>query len=213
MSVMEKLDATYEAAAAGDFESYPCPPGHVESQADIEIMLNWDGELLSARCVAQELTLIPATEESAGRTSGGAPHPLCDKIQYVAGDYRNYVKGGKSYFDDFESGGETQQGYFSLLSEWEAFAKHPMLTAVKRYVAKRSVLYDLIEAGIFHLDADGGLSEEWEAKKEPRNAFVRWRVQRQDVSEDKVWNNRELIDSWIKFLLSRMDGLGLCYVT
>ena len=213
MSVMEKLDATYEAAAAGDFESYPCPPGHVESQADIEIMLNWDGELLSARCVAQELTLIPATEESAGRTSGGAPHPLCDKIQYVAGDYRNYVKGGKSYFDDFESGGETQQGYFSLLSEWEAFAKHPMLTAVKRYVAKRSVLYDLIEAGIFHLDADGGLSEEWEAKKEPRNAFVRWRVQRQDVKQDKVWNNRELIDSWIKFLLSRMDGLGLCYVT
>ena len=88
-----------------------------------------------------------------------------------------------------------------------------MLTAVKRYVAKRSVLHDLIEAGIFHLDADGGLSEEWESKKEPRNAFVRWRVQRQDVSEDKVWNNRELIDSWIKFLLSRMDGLGLCYVT
>lgn len=213
MSALEKLTETYEAAVAGVFETHPSPPGHVETQADIEIALTEDGELLSISYVSQEPTLIPATEESAGRTSGGAPHPLCDKIQYIAGDYKNYIKDGKSYFDDFESGGETQKGYFSLLSEWEAFARHPMITAVKRYAAKRSVIHDLIQAGIFSQNADGSLSEEWAAKKEPRNAFVRWRVQIPGVLCDKVWNNQELIDSWIAFIVSHMGGEDLCYIT
>ena len=215
MSLMQELEATFEAACSmrENLQTLPWPVGHIETQADIEIVLDNKGDFLSARNVPQEPTLHPATEESAGRTSGGAPHPLCDKIQYIAGDYDKYINKSKSYFDDFLSGGKLQQGYFSLLSEWEDFSKNPMLAAVKHYVSGRTVIHDLIQAGIFHLDGDGNLSDEWAAKEEPRNAFVRWRVQTPGVGNDKVWKSEELIDSWIAFCLSHIKDRELCCIT
>lgn len=212
MSIMAKLRDTFDTAYAGRevFETLPWPPGHIETQTDIEIRLDQEGNFLSAQYLTQEYTLHPATEESAGRTSGPAPHPLCDKIQYVAGDYTDYDKNETSYFDDSE---KVREGYMTLLSRWEDFSRHPMLTAIRRYVGKRSVVRDLIGAGIFFLGADKKLSEKWEGKKPVKDAFIRWRVQARGNENDKVWNNPELIASWIEFYKSCISETVFCYIT
>ncbi len=38
------------------------------------------------------MTIIPVTEKSGSRTAGKEPHPLCDNLRYLAGDYKNTIK-------------------------------------------------------------------------------------------------------------------------
>src|ERR1039457_5849970 len=90
MSWIQKLYETYDrCAGAPQFEKEPLlPVSHSEQQAHIEIVLDQDGNFQRAVSVAKETTVVPATEGSAGRTNKPAPHPLCDKIQYCAADYK-----------------------------------------------------------------------------------------------------------------------------
>ena len=64
------------------------PLYHSMQNAHITITLNKRGELINASLNNQnsQPTIIPVTEASGGRTSGACAHPLCDKLQYVAGD-------------------------------------------------------------------------------------------------------------------------------
>ena len=83
MAWIEKLHATYEACKGRE------PPGaeplmpvsHAAQQAHIAITIDAAGYFKGARVVAKEETVFPATEKSAGRTSGEAAHPLCEKVQ------------------------------------------------------------------------------------------------------------------------------------
>ena len=69
------------------------PICHSTQQAQITIVVNHLGEFLRALVVPLSdcRTIIPCTERSGGR-SGTRPvnHPLCDKLQYVAGDFLDY---------------------------------------------------------------------------------------------------------------------------
>lgn len=93
MSWVQKLYDTYNTCenSIGNLEasSYLLPICHTTQQAQIEITINEKGDFINAHVVSKEAskTIIPATEDSAGRTRGTTPHPLCDKLQYVAGDY------------------------------------------------------------------------------------------------------------------------------
>ena len=86
MAWIEKLHATYEACKGRE------PPGaeplmpisHAVQQAHIEITIDGAGNFKGARTIQKEETVIAASEKSAGRTSGEAPHPLCDKVQYLS---------------------------------------------------------------------------------------------------------------------------------
>ena len=68
------------------------PLYHSMQNAHITITLNKQGELINASLNNQnsQPTIIPVTEASGGRTSGACAHPLCDKLQYVAGDNADY---------------------------------------------------------------------------------------------------------------------------
>lgn len=68
------------------------PPFHTTVTAQIEVEIDEDGKFLDASAVANEdkQTIIPITEKSGSRTAGKAPHPLCDNLQYLAGDYGRY---------------------------------------------------------------------------------------------------------------------------
>ena len=68
------------------------PVAHTTQKVNIEVNLSGSGEFLSARVLRSEemTTVIPCTEESSARTSGAVPHPLVDKLQYIAGDYIAY---------------------------------------------------------------------------------------------------------------------------
>lgn len=238
MSWMQRLYETYETVRqqkdkfAGQL--LPAPPAHVEQQAHIEITIDGHGNFKRAEVLNKETTLIPATEASAGRTSGGEPHPLCDKLQYVAGDYQVYGGISSSYFDDFKSGAETKAGYLSLISAWEAYYPHPMLCAVKNYVSKREVIKDLVAAKILFVDEKGRLltlsegddtppifkvlqkKKDKETKENVYDigaAFVRWKVSIPGTAEDRVWKSEELINSWTDFTLSRQTNKSLCFIS
>nr|WP_305909523.1 type I-C CRISPR-associated protein Cas8c/Csd1 [Methylomarinum sp. Ch1-1]MDP4522442.1 type I-C CRISPR-associated protein Cas8c/Csd1 [Methylomarinum sp. Ch1-1] len=95
MSWMEKLYRTYEAGIRLDLkpEDRLMPISHTLQNAHINIVIDGEGNFKRAFVLEKTQIVLPATEKSAGRSSGEAPHPLADKIQYVAKDYPDF--GGK----------------------------------------------------------------------------------------------------------------------
>ena len=91
MGLLQRAIETYDANAGliGVYQTgrEPLAPiGHVLTGANIVITITAQGEFVSARRVEKNepKILIPVTEESNGRTSGLAAHPLCDQLKYVA---------------------------------------------------------------------------------------------------------------------------------
>src|ERR1022692_1092481 len=153
MGWIQKLYETYElCAGAPQFEKEPpLPVSHAEQQAHIEIVLDQDGNFQRATSVAKESTVVPATEASAGRTGKKPPpHPLCDKIQYCAGDYKAFGGSKEPFFDE----------YIRQLSQWHGYDPTPKVSAVISYVGKGSVVADLVRAGILHCGSDQKLLTE-----------------------------------------------------
>ena len=78
------------------------PVGHTTQQAQIQVELDLDGNFLNAFVLRkknkekgskkedEQTTIIPCTERSSARTSGIVPHPLADKLQYIASNYSDY---------------------------------------------------------------------------------------------------------------------------
>lgn len=154
MSWIQKLYETYNACAGKD--NIPdidelCPVGYSVQNAHIEVVIGQDGNFRRASLIQKENTpkiLIPVTESSAGRTSGEDPHPLCDSIQYCAGDYVQYGD-RKPFFDS----------YFKNLEAWEKSIEctHEKVKAVYSYVSKKTLVTDLINEKLLYLK-DGKLA-------------------------------------------------------
>ncbi len=204
------------------------PICHTTQKAQIEITLDAKGNFRRARVVGKDeaRTIIPCTEKSAGRTSGEAAHPLCDKLQYLAADYKKYG-GEKDHY--FES-------YMKLLSDWVKSSAPTKVRAVYEYVQKGNVIGDLIANGVLFADQHGKLIERPVVKdknapkdifdllvggRDPKtgklkswqaDAFVRWKVEGIDnVAE--VWESPDVIQSWIDYYSATKQTKSLCYVT
>ena len=222
MSWIQKLYETYELCAnAPQFEKEPLlPVSHTEQQAHVEIILDESGTFQRAALVAKESTVVPATEASAGRTGKKPPpHPLCDKIQYCAGDYKTFGGNKEPFFEE----------YIRQLREWQGYDANPKVRAVLSYVEKKSVVADLVREGVLHCGADHRLLTEWtsagpapdlfkmltprEKKRDQGDAFVRWRVQVPGDPVSAAWEDPSVRDSWTRFDASRKTERGLCMVT
>lgn len=223
MSWIQDLETTYtncqsamEMEAEGN-EVPLLPICHTTQKAQIEIELNDDGEFLRANVISKEFarTIIPCTERSGGRTSGESPHPLCDKLQYIAKDYK-------------ETGG-TKDSYFnSYVEQLEIWCKSEFTDAkiyqVLKYVKKGRVIRDLIEARILFAD-NGKLLKSWDKKKEKNvpdifnvianqeDAFVRWIVEIPGDHNSKLWQDKDLWNKWISFYSNSKSQTSFCYVT
>jgi CRISPR-associated protein Csd1 len=221
MSWIQKLYETYELqpessiGRAEESVSVPLLPiCHTTNKAQIEIVLNENGAFVGAN-VINEVTIIPCTEESSGRTSGSAPHPLCDKLQYIAGDYSEYCEGKDSRFPD----------YSQLLCRWnESEYSHPKALVVQKYIKKKRVIADLIKAKIIFCGTDGKLKNKWDEGEPlppifkvpgsiPSEAFVRWRVELPNTRDSTTWSDKTLWKSWTKFYTSTKDYKDICFVT
>lgn len=223
MSWIHKLYETYEQCQGRDMagEAQLLPVSHAQQQAHIEIALDVQGAFKTARLINKIETYIPATEQSAGRVgTKPPPHPLCDKLQYCALDYP--LRGGKkpSFFKEYEG----------LLSAWCAseFA-HPKAQAVLRYVRGGTLITDLVNAGILHVDANDNLLTRWTgtgqapelfrmltpkaSERDQGDAFVRWQVWEQDNPCTAVWEDTSLQKAWARFDASTKTLKGLCMVT
>ncbi len=232
MSWIEKLYQTYEnnTGAIGDRnEEVPLLPiCHTTQKAQVAIVIDGNGNFLRASVVpkTEARTIIPATEDSAGRTSGTTPHPLCDKLQYVAADYARF--GGEKdacFKDDMR-----------LSKPWlEADGGQPKLKAVCDYVSKGEVISDLVKASVLHADETSSkLVNEWpdknnapeifkllaggydnKGKRKPwqADAFVRWSVEIPGDPQPEVWLDKGLWQSWESYYGCLESVQGLCFVT
>ena len=141
MSWIQNLFETYTQNA----DRLP-PICHTTQQAHIEIALDGEGRFRRSQIVSREdcTTLVPCTEESGGR-SGSKPvnHPLCDKLQYVAGDYVEF--GGKVTVGFLRDPQEPHRDFIADLAEWTSSQDHhPKLTAVLAYVREGHLVRDLV---------------------------------------------------------------------
>lgn len=223
MSWMQKLYRTYESileqGVTDDTEPLT-PVGHTIQNAHIVIVIDGQGNFQTARVMPPKTAiLLPATESSENRTSGEAPHPLADKIQYVAKDYVDYGGEKKAYFD----------GYLKQLKAWcESPFAHPKVQAVLHYVAKGRVVADLVEAGIFQLDSGNKVLNKWEAEGDappifsvlPKtkgeiefgSALVCWQVEIAGDVHSQTWTDKTIQQSWADYAASEKAEKGFCLV-
>lgn len=116
------------------------PISHTTVTAQITVTIDIDGNFISAESVAEEdkLTIIPVTAESGSRTAGKAPHPLCDNLKYLAGDYMDYYGGKEGKEKDFS---ENYQMYIKALQHWsESEYSHEKVNSIYRYLRKGSLI-------------------------------------------------------------------------
>lgn len=227
MGWIEKLHATYEQCANADMDGHRLLPiAHSTQKAQIEIVIGGNGEFRRARVLEknESTTLIPCTESSCSR-SGKQPanHPLCDKLQYVAGDFVKF--GGVVTSGFLTDPCKPHRDYLHDLKVWREFSNHPKLVAVLRYVESGSVVADLVRAKIIPV-ANGKILREWPSEKKSApaiykalsntqtadDAFVRWRIE-DEVLDTGTWEDQSLIESWKIYYTTLKSAHGLCMVT
>jgi len=161
-------------------------------------------------------TIIPCTEKSGGRTSGEAPHPLCDKLQYIAQDYEDYGGIKKAYNESF----------LENLKNWcYSEFTNPKIIAIYNYLKKGSVIQDLVSHGILCVDENKKLINEAnknEKQNQPEifnvlskqeDAFIRWVVEIPGHLESRVWKDVDLWNSWINYYATFKSEESLCYIS
>lgn len=235
MNWIQNLYETYEncqsmiGAGSDDNEIPLLPICHTTQKAQIEIVLDENGNFRRASVLPKEKarTIIQCTESSAGRTSGPVAHPLCDKLQYLAADYKAF-------------GGEKKPLFNLYLEELEKWVKNgapKKVQLVYKYVQQGRVIADLVahnvlfvdndqlfhqrpgekaknaELDIFDLlpgrmDSKTGELTSWQAE-----AFVRWKVEIPGNPQSEVWSSPDVTQNWIAYYSSTKKAKELCYVT
>ncbi len=215
MSWMQKLCDTYDAcksAIGSDSNGVPLLPiCHTTNMAQVKISLDADGNFIDAKVLekAEARTIIPCTEESAGRTSGKVPHPLCDKLEYVAGDYSEYCQGTS----DFET-------YVKNLRAWCDDAKYSnsKVKAVLNYIEKKTLIKDLVNKQILFLDKSGKLLTDWKndelekpeiysvATGSVESIFIKWAVHVPGDPSDDLSRDESVWNSWIGYYLNLLSN-------
>lgn len=225
MSWLEKCYETYENCqqeigiqkfqAEGDKRSYVplLPVAHTTQLVNIEVELDQNGDFQDARPLAkdEQTTIIPCTEESSARTSGVVPHPLVDKLQYIAADYPAY-------------GGTKKSGwnlYHTQLQDWcsspYADAK---VCAVLRFLEKGCLVASLVKKHILFLDENGKMPAKWTGNKDEKpkiletlasadqtESFVRFRVGGIDLAQDEA-----VRESFIHYYEMKQQRVDYCTV-
>ena len=199
------------------------PVYHTTMAAQITVTLDEDGEFLEADIVPndenEKRTLIPVTDKSASRTAGIEPHPLCDNLKYLAGDYASYVKEKDCT--------KNHQLYMEGLKKWaESDFSHPKVRAIFRYLSKGNLIRDLVNAGVLTVGENGQLDEKKKIQiVSQKDAFVRFRIEsksplEREILEDtsgiflpECWKDRSLQKSYIEFCRSEEGTKGLSYLT
>lgn len=229
---MQRLYDVYEnnRKMVGEFETRGesqrytlLPTSHVTQSAQIEVILDQDGNFYRAEVVQKDRssTIVPASLESANRSgSTVAPHYLHDKLFYVAGDYVEFGS-NKKRFGNFDK-------YIAQMKDWVMSEySHPKAEIIYRYVSQKTIISDLIEANILFEQHDK-LLEKWPSRDERPDiykvvtgdcseAFVRFNILAKSPIDRVVWEDQSLFEAFQKYYISskeeQSDGKGICYVT
>lgn len=220
MSWLQKLYETYEnnidqvGIFHGD-EGTLLPVAHITIRAQIEVRIDGHGNYKGAANLGEEgqIIVIPATEESAGRSgidAASCPHPLSDKLQYIAGDYVKYGGNKKSGYQD----------YINLLQNWcNSPFSNPKVQSVLAYVKKGCLIDDLAHEGLLNLDDNGKLINKWPKQEgkiktniAPQDTVIKWVVEVLGEAGGTLCFDKTVFDSWTYYYLSSLEGAGYCQV-
>lgn len=188
MGLMKQAYDTYcamenrYAGVYGEQREPLVPVSHQIVNAELELTLDADGELMDARAVEKEraATIIPVTEASSGRTGDtSCAHPLCDQLRFFSPTYPSKY-----------------EAYLTQLHRWECSPYgHPKLSAVARYVERGTILDDLACRGLITLDEKGLPVKE--------KQMVRWRVETGAENEiPACWQDQSLFRAFIRYYAS-----------
>lgn len=233
MSWLSQLYKTYEEVANNPNvqQNHPLMPFyHVKQNVQIIVQISDKGDFISARLarddksgkLKSQILTIPATNDSASRTSAPVAHPLADKLQYVAKDFFALSNNKKDLFELYQA----------TLSDWcNSEFSHPKAQAILRYVEKGTLTHDLIQAGIIFTDDTGKLAYPKNASDYPESvlsmlvknggtfdqgsAFVAWEVVSSDTqaSIKETWLDDSLFTAWQNYYASMDSKDGFCHVT
>lgn len=200
MGLMKQAYDTYcamekqYAGVYGEMREPLVPVSHQIANADLEITLDSEGNLLDARAVekGEAATIIPVTELSSGRTGDtSCAHPLCDQIRFFSPLY-------PAKYD----------AYLTQLHRWEQSPyTHPKLSAIARYVEKGKILEDMARLGLIALDEKGLPVKE--------KLLVRWRVESGKGGEiSACWQDQSLFRAFIDYYAStKKEDAVFCMVS
>lgn len=192
------------------------PPFHTTVTAQIQVTLSAEGEFLGASKVEGEdkLTIIPITEKSGSRTAGKAPHPLCDNLKYLAGDYGTYVQDNKGDVESYHA------LYMEELEKWHRSPfSHEKVDAIWSYLKKGVLIQDLLAEKVLQQKEDGYLGEEVKIEGVSQNkAFVRFIVRGKNGMKfgqnwDECWKDPSLWECFIQYYRSVEGKKELDYLT
>ena len=217
MSWMSELSKLYDLEAdivGEDIDGKTLlPVYHSTQKAQIDVFLYDDASFAYGKAVdeSDSVTIIPTTEDSSTRSSGIAPHPLCDKLVYVAGDYSDHVKGAKkniaAYFE----------AYIRQLSGWvQSTYSDRLIRTVYDYLRRGTLIADLLQCDVLKAAENSRfLDESYKvAKIAQSDCFVRFTViNRADGTAEDVWHSKRLYDRYIAYYDSIDSQNALCYVT
>ena len=128
------------------------PPFHTTVTAQITVTIDEKGNFINAESVDSDdkLTIIPVTEKSGSRTAGKEPHPLCDNLRYLAGDYAKYYK------DD----GVCNALYISQMEKWvKSDFCHDKVRAIYLYLKKGTLIKNLVDRRIIKLNESNQIDD------------------------------------------------------
>lgn len=212
MSWLNDLYLTYEACKSEvgvikDNQPLLLPIAHLTQNAHLEIILDKNGNFNRAKKVdkADAVTVVPITEDSGSRSGNAVfPHPLADKLEYIAGDYGNFVSGSKK--EKFEK-------YIEQLKKWaQSEYSLPQINSVYQYLCKGRVMQDLLEEKIFAYE-NGTIIAEKQQGTEAKDWFVRFVVEIPGQAESRLYCDTQAFESYIQFYLSQQKHKDLCYVS
>ncbi len=130
------------------------PISHSTFNAQIEVTIDKDGNFMNAKKLEKGknvVTIIPVTEDSTARGNVVAPHALCDKLCYLAGDYTSYTGTDKEKF---------YEAYMEQLRDWaESENTYFMVQAVYKYLKKKSLIQDLVNSKTLELNENNKLTD------------------------------------------------------
>lgn len=191
-----------------------CPIAHVQQQAQIEIELQPDGTLLNATVVSKDnaTTIVPATIESANRTSKLVPLPLFDNLKYLSSDYGKWSDKQNDKFV------KCHELYLNNLKKLvDSPFSTGTFTAIYQYLKNGDIIQDLIDQHVL-VTVNGKVPEKWNddfgtekpliykvCPASPLKAFVRFTVLNDEIVKQvqNAW-----IDYYLKALNSRVSTVN-----
>ena len=187
------------------------PLFHSTQNAQMEVNVSTEGEFAFATIIdkANQVTMIPVTEDSAARSSGVEPHPLFDKLIYTAGDFVKYANKIKNNTPNYHI------EYMNKLRQWvESEYTDDKLKAVYKYLSKGTLATDLINNELLILDG-----EKFDAKCTINNihqedVFIRFSVVNFETGEIvNIWDDKDISDKYISYCSNSDSESELCYAT